>query len=399
MKKKVLIVIIVLVILLLAIGIIYTIDMNRIKHNKAVLFSTWGYDYCSPVNLDGEQINKLIHDYIIFNNEIESSGHQGRKWFASIKTYLIDEKDDENTIVYAWVLEESYYKQNDEVVKDSGASIPHKFTLQKSNSNYKVIDYQIPRDGTYYSEDMKAMFPEDVLNNMNKIYDDGTMDELKADIEKQKNEYFSTNIVNNDNPSFFGKVIESDRTYIIVESNEDEEERKSSDKFSISLGENNDMIYAVGTNVKITYTGFIKETYPAQIDVTNIELKSSDNFELKFYDKKSQTDSKTNKILKDSETDKYNYNIYSYEGSVNIVINEKEISLRDALVENKITMEEIIAKANNDLRDGKITGDTYKDGGSMIYKYDTYTIIKCHTLDGNRDVYIGTPNMTINDVI
>ena len=27
-----------------------------------------------------------------------------------------------------------------------------------------------------------------------------------------------------------------------------------------------------------------------------------------------------------------------------------------------------------------------------------YTILKCHTIDGNRDVYFGTPEMTINDV-
>ena len=50
------------------------------------------------------------------------------------------------------------------------------------------------------------------------------------------------------------------------------------------------------------------------------------------------------------------------------------------------------------LENENITGDMYKDGGSMIYQYDTYTIIKCHTIDGNRDVYIGTKEMTLNDV-
>ncbi len=62
-------------------------------------------------------------------------------------------------------------------------------------------------------------------------------------------------------------------------------------------------------------------------------------------------------------------------------------------------MNEIISKANKDLNDKKITGDMYQDGGSMIYKYENYTIIKCHTLDGNRDVYIGNTEMTIDDVI
>lgn len=65
------------------------------------------------------------------------------------------------------------------------------------------------------------------------------------------------------------------------------------------------------------------------------------------------------------------------------------MSLRNALLENKITMNEIIAKANQDLRNEKITGDTYKDGGSQVYHYGNYTIIKYHTIEGNRDVYIG----------
>ena len=63
---------------------------------------------------------------------------------------------------------------------------------------------------------------------------------------------------------------------------------------------------------------------------------------------------------------------------VNQVI--KTYLLRDKA--NKITMEEIIQKANKDLDNNKITGDMYKDGGSMIYQYDTYTIIKCHTIEG-----------------
>ena len=57
-------------------------------------------------------------------------------------------------------------------------------------------------------------------------------------------------------------------------------------------------------------------------------------------------------------------------------------------------MEEIIAKANKDFPDAEI----YQDGGSMEYHYDNYTIIKVHKLDGNRDVYIGTKDMTINDL-
>ncbi len=79
---------------------------------------------------------------------------------------------------------------------------------------------------------------------------------------------------NNDYHSFFGKVVESHKTYFIVEPDENEEERRSSDKFYIDLGNDNDKTYEVGTDVKITYIGGINESYPAQIGTTKIELES-----------------------------------------------------------------------------------------------------------------------------
>ena len=71
--------------------------------------------------------------------------------------------------------------------------------------------------------------------------------------------------------SFYGKVVESDLLYIIVEPNEGEDERKSSDKFRILL-KNDDVTYEIGTNVKITYIGIIVESYPAQVGTTKIEI-------------------------------------------------------------------------------------------------------------------------------
>ncbi len=201
----------------------------------------------------------------------------------------------------------------------------------------------------------------------------------------------STDTVSHDEHSFFGKVIESYSSYIIVEPNEGEEERKSSDKFHIELDKNNDAIYEVGTNVKITYTGGIKESYPAQIDTTKIEIKSVDNFEIIF----NQEPGNVKKQIIDKNTNKqYNYNVYIYNGKADIVIDKTIYSLEDALKENKITMNEIIAKANRDIPDAV----SYDDGGSIEYHYANYTIIKVHKINGNRDVYIGNKNLTLNDL-
>ena len=224
-------------------------------------------------------------------------------------------------------------------------------------------------------------------------------EEFKIKVENISSNPVDTVNKDNNETSFFGKVIESNTSYIIVEPNEDEKERKSADKISIRLGEYNDALYTVGTNVKITYNGTIMESYPAQIEAIKIELKSAENFEILFYDKQPIESYKTYTILDKSETDKYDYTIYGHDGSVNIRINGTDYSLKEALIENKITMEEIIVKANQDEKDGKIKAEMYKDGGSKEYHYDNYTIIKCHTIDGNRDVYIGTKDLKLNDVI
>lgn len=47
---------------------------------------------------------------------------------------------------------------------------------------------------------------------------------------------------------------------------------------------------------------------------------------------------------------------------------------------------------------GKIKAEMYKDGGSILYKYDNYVIIKFHTLDGNKVIYVVNKNMNIDDL-
>ena len=139
----------------------------------------------------------------------------------------------------------------------------------------------------------------------------------------------------------------------------------------------------------------VEETYREKFEREK-DSSSTKKFEIVFKNRQP-TDSynKVYAILDKSETDKYNYTIYAYDGSVNIIIDGKEYSLKEALLENKITMEEIIQKANNDFPNAGF----YKDGGSKEYHYDNYTIIKCQRLDGNEDVYIGTKDITLNDVL
>lgn len=217
------------------------------------------------------------------------------------------------------------------------------------------------------------------LKNNNKI-------ESKALLynEERPNEQNQTNTILQTH-SFVGTILEETTTYMIVEPNEDEIERKSADKIQINYGTDHiDYLYGIGRKVIINYTGYIKETYPAQIDTNDILINGYEEFKLTV--KTSKNNNKV-KILNSKELDKndIDYNLYYYGiDEVNITINNTTISLEEALRSGKMTINGLIIKANKDFPNAEV----YKDGGSIEYHYDNYTIIKMHKLDGNRDVYI-----------
>ena len=96
---------------------------------------------------------------------------------------------------------------------------------------------------------------------------------------------------------------------------------------------------------------------------------------------------------------KYDYDIHYYGiEKVTINIENNEIDLKQGLLNNDITMEQIIEQAENDRNNGIIWSEMYKEGGTMEYYYGTYTIIKSHSTNGNRDVYIGIPEMRLNQI-
>lgn len=93
------------------------------------------------------------------------------------------------------------------------------------------------------------------------------------------------------------------------------------------------------------------------------------------------------------------YAFYSYGGDVDVKIKGEVIDLTDAINNNLISVEDILIKARKDSEEGIIEGDVILDGGSQIYLYPTYTIIKCDNLDGVKDLYIGNVEMFIDDVL
>ena len=180
-----------LLIFFLIVVTLFCIDINRMRNNEPVFFSTWGLKYAPSIDLHEEEIEIAIENYLIDKNQSESFHYPNEKWFVSFKTYLIEEKQKESIYhVYAWVLEESYYLENNELKEGSGASVPHKFVVEYIEDEYIVTNYKIPRDGNLYKEDMKKIFPKSVLNDMDEVYYDGTIERLELEIDKQVKLYF-----------------------------------------------------------------------------------------------------------------------------------------------------------------------------------------------------------------
>ena len=169
----------------------FIVDINRMNNNKPVLFSTWGYDYTPAIDLHEEEIELAILEYLQEENDNQIKKHDNEKWFISFRIYLLEEKKRDSLYnVYAWVLGESYYDKNNDVLKESGFSIPYKFVVENNKDNFVVTKIVNPRDGSLYDDDMKKIFPSYVIRDIKNVYTDGTIERLEMDIQKQVKLYF-----------------------------------------------------------------------------------------------------------------------------------------------------------------------------------------------------------------
>ena len=202
--------------------------------------------------------------------------------------------------------------------------------------------------------------------------------------------------------SFAATVISEDFTHMMVEPMEWESEREISDIIKIDYQTNHyDYLYGVGRRIVIYYTGKVDTTDEPVIYTDDISTEGFREFELSV---KTNSSRGKYKVLSSDDIDGFDSfghisdtNLYYYNADeVNITVDGSTIPLEEALRKGKITLRGIISKANGDMNDGIIKPLMYDDGGSSVYRYPDYTIIKYHTIEGNRDVYIGNTDLDID---
>ena len=394
MKKKIILIIIIVIAIILLVPIPMRLKDGGSIRFQALLYNITKYHKLDVSTKDGyvDGIRIEILGVEVFNNiespETITETAERRK----VKDVKIVNSKNINT--------NELVKFNGIVYGKSNSMIDYAGNL---NNWIGTINFLI--DESYFPEingetNNKNLLNSKVLeaNEKNMVLNIDNVAVLFDAVVEDKNNEISNND-NKDYNSFVGTILEETSTYMIVEPNEDEDERKSADKIRINYGTDHyDYLYGIGRKVIIKYTGYIKETYPAQIDTNEILIDGYENFELSV----KKSDKKTKfKILSNQELYKNNSNfdLYYYGlEEVNISVDNEIMPLEDALKSGKMTIDGILIKANQDVSNGKIKSEVYKDGGTTEWYYDTYTIIKCHSLDGNRDVYIGIPEMRLNTI-
>ena len=85
----------------------------------------------------------------------------GGKVFCAYNV-LGTQQQEEITTLYLWTLCQEFYQEQQQLRKGTGVSVPVSVTLENKGDSRQIIEYTIPRDGSYYGEDIKAIFPQSV---------------------------------------------------------------------------------------------------------------------------------------------------------------------------------------------------------------------------------------------
>ncbi len=105
----------------------------------------------------GYGLKSFLDEVIIKENGREDSTDT----FEAFDYEILDIKHNiRKTILYLWICHSEYTFNNGKLTEESGLSIPTAITVEYNvdKNGYELIEYWIPRDGTYYPKDIKAKF-------------------------------------------------------------------------------------------------------------------------------------------------------------------------------------------------------------------------------------------------
>ena len=145
---------------------------------------------------------------------------------------------------------------------------------------------------------------------------------------------------------------------------------------------------AIGDVIDVVFNGVVAESYPGQINfVYAIRLAEGEHPPLTYTFLPEPSEQKT---LTEVMGDVYSYGL----DSMDVTVLDQTLSLQFAMAVGMVSPEYLLAQAQADAQAGKCQTDTYDDGGSELYRYEDYAILQMNTIDGDRSLIIGTPDLT-----
>ena len=397
MNKKIKIILGITITLLIILGIIFLIDYNRNSNFKKTITDI---NY-NEVNTNNEIMNNYSDKEYSFRAIVVNSSEK------AIEVKPIEEKDikllSDRVSVGLGENNDMIYFEGAELLITYTGEIMDIYPTQikvvniQTETDYKTKIENLPKNYSF----IQAIRDNCVISaNSHKIYNKNELDRFLENVNNnipdfvrcisfsEEGDMLITDVNFEGNKSFRYCL---DSTRDKWASKEDRTYRYG--KFTdLKLDESNEKISIYLQNIEGDLKGPYVIGYYKNYEIINdyefnylLEVQKSENIEKK-------------KITIDGLQNKYHYDIYYYGiDSATIEIDNQKMDLIEALKNDKVTMEKIIEQAEKDSK-SIIVSDMYKEGGSMIYFYDSYTIIKRNSLNGDRDVYIGIPEMRLNDV-
>ena len=231
--KKVLKLLVAIILAIVILGfVMFLIDCSRVNSDKVPIFARETSTANDGGTIEYMGLGYKIIDFNRLNGYDETKiGLWNMKYedfkeeYNKLDKNIIEDKTEDNEI------EETI--SGDEIDEESDILLPENISGDFVSGEIDKIEFSGERDGA--------------------VSDNFSGDEI---IE----EYY-----------FNAKIIGINENSLVVQALEDEAINASADMFSFSLNEDTSEFFK-GQKVRIKYTGNIRETYPAQIDVTEIKI-------------------------------------------------------------------------------------------------------------------------------
>jgi len=138
------------------------------------------------------QLQVLIDCEIANHNQSDKSGDN----FCCVDWEVLGTKRTGNRLtVYLWAFyqEYSYDNDNNGIKEECGSHIPVAITVEKDDGSYTMVEYWMPRDGSYWVQDIRDKFP---VYLWGKATDSQRyVKEQKADCDRMAEEHFAELVI------------------------------------------------------------------------------------------------------------------------------------------------------------------------------------------------------------